>query len=477
MALPSFAGRRQLAVASGLLLFLSVAFEAFAAITVSPVDSRYFADGDSGRTWIPVGCNICFDRNANDSAAARRLYEGWMASFATNGGNYLRVWLSAPFLDVMPDEAYRFSAEAEENLKWLVSRAEVHGLRLKFTLENFRRLGPKSDADPEKGVISFKSTVYAPFAKRMREVFTSEKCADIYLAKARRIAELVGRSDALVAVELWNEINSVSEADLNVLGAWSERMLAEMKKLFPGKMTLQNVGSFSEDSGFAIYDWLGQLKGNDFMQAHRYFDPGADLDVARGPMDVLCADAVRELLDRRPGLPAVLAETGCVERHHASYSHLYRLDTQGMMLHDEIFAAFFAGSAGSGEPWHWDHQYISQHGLWWHFARFAKAVEGLDPAAEHFRPFRTESSRLRFWGLRGNRTTVIWLRDKRNTLLTEVECGRRPEPVAGEAFRAACFRRSRYDWYLPWTDASLTMTDCKMPTFTRSAVVRFATQK
>ena len=30
-------------------------------VDVSRVDSRYFANPD-GSTWIPVGCNICFDR-------------------------------------------------------------------------------------------------------------------------------------------------------------------------------------------------------------------------------------------------------------------------------------------------------------------------------------------------------------------------------------------------------------------------------
>ena len=32
-----------------------------AAIGISPVDPHYFAD-ENGKTWIPIGCNICFDR-------------------------------------------------------------------------------------------------------------------------------------------------------------------------------------------------------------------------------------------------------------------------------------------------------------------------------------------------------------------------------------------------------------------------------
>ena len=443
-----------------------------ASISVSLAEPRYFAD-DHGKVWIPVGCNICFDRNANPSSNARRLYDAWMTKFAENGGNFMRVWLSVPFVDVMPTRAQEFSDEATGNLKWMVARAEQLGIRIKFTFENFRRIGA-SDAYPARGIVSFRKPAYP--ARTMREMFTSDACFEAYRAKVRHVAEAVGASDALIAVELWNEINSLECGDLAVIGAWSERMLAELKRLFPGKMTLQNVGSFSETTGYEIYDWLAATKGNDYMQAHRYLDPGAPMDVCRAPMDVLCADAIRELHDRRADLPAVLAETGAVERNHATYSHLYALDKAGTLLHDEIFAPFFAGAAGCGQPWHWDHQYISQHDLWRHFRLFVRAVEGLDPIREHFRPFRTETHRVRIWGLRGAETTVLWLRDKRSTWLTEIERGQMPEEVCGEKL-PNCLRRTAYEWYLPWADRRLTTDSTDVPPFLRSAVVRFRTAR
>ena len=76
-------------------------FALLAAVAVSLCDPHYFAD-ENGRTWVPVGCNICFDRTARQSAEARQLYDGWMTKFAENGGNFMRVWLSVPFVDVMP---------------------------------------------------------------------------------------------------------------------------------------------------------------------------------------------------------------------------------------------------------------------------------------------------------------------------------------------------------------------------------------
>ena len=438
------------------------------AIAISPVDSRYFADG-GGKTWIPVGCNICFDRNAVSSAKTRERYGGWMARFAESGGNFMRVWLSTPFLDVMPDKAGEFSEEATENLKWLVGRAEDLGLKLKFTFENFRSLGPRDDADPEKGIVSFRKTAYVPHAKTMREVFTSPECFEIYLAKARHVAKAAGASNALIAVELWNEISSVAAFDARVVGEWSERMLAELKKLFPGKMTLQNLGSFSGPSSFLEYDWLAGLAGNDFMQMHRYLDPGAEQNVCRGPMDVLCADAIRELLDRRPDCPAILAETGAVKANHTGPSELYDRDVHGMLLHDELFAPFFAGSAGCGQPWHWDHQYIDGNDLWWHFSRFAEAVKGLDPATGHFRPFHTETRRLRIHGLRCEGETLLWCRDKANTWESELIRGEVPETISGEKIPFP----GAFECYLPWENRWMaTGKGDVLPDFSRSIVVR-----
>ena len=444
-------------------------------VDASPADPRYLATGD-GKTWLPIGCNICFDRLEKPSAEARALFDGWMTKFAANGGDFMRVWLSTPFVEVMPEKAGEFSAEATDNLKWLVARAEQLGIRLKFTFENFRRLAPeRKDRDPAKGIVSFTRPAYLPYAKTMREFFTSDECLRLYAARARHVAEAVGNSPALVAVEFWNEINSTG-ASLDVLAAWTDRMMPELQRLFPRQMVVQNLGSFSSPEGGRHYDWLAGIRGNGFLQAHRYLDLGGQLDVVRGPVDVFCADAIRELRDRRADLPVFLSEVGAVEPNHTGPSRFYALDKAGALLHDEIFAPFFAGSAGSGQPWHWDHQYIDGMNLWHHFARFATAVKGLDPAAERFAPFHTETARLRVWGLRGRQTTVCWCRDKRNGWHDEFVDGRAPETLSGEKlpFSSA----TGFDVYLPFEDRSAKAKAgrCVLPPFARSCVVRFPAQ-
>ena len=470
------AGMKKISACS-LLVSLLVGLSVHAAgrfVDVSKVDCRYFATAD-GSTWVPVGCNICFDRLEKPSAEARALFDGWMTKFAANGGDFMRVWLSCPFVEVMPDRAGEFSAEATDNLKWLVARAEKLGIRLKFTFENFRKVAPeRKDRDPAKGIVSFTRPVYAPYAKDIRGFFESEDCFRFYVARARHVAEAIGDSPAVIAMELWNEFTSTG-VPLPVLADWSARMMPEIIRLYPKQMVVQNLGSFSELNSFFNYDWLASVKGNAFLQAHRYQDLGAPMDIVHAPMDVLSADVIRELIDRRPDQPVFLSEVGAVESRHAGPSRFYAMDREGAFLHDEIFAPFFAGSAGCGQPWHWDHQYIDGNGLWHHFARFAKAIEGLDPAAEHFRPFRCETYRLRVYGLRGGKTTVLWCRDKRNGWQEEFVKKLPPETVEGE--RIPLKSDVGFDVYLPWENRSVKMPagGCKLPPFKRSCVVRFPT--
>jgi hypothetical protein len=70
---------------------------------------------------------------------------------------------------------------------------------------------------------------------------------------------------------------------------------------------------------------------------------------------------------------------------------LYAVDKDGSLLHDLLFAPFFAGAAGPGQAWHWDH-YIDKNDLWYHFARFNEAIKDIDPVQEKFIPVEIVSS-------------------------------------------------------------------------------------
>ncbi len=439
----------------------------------------HYLEDASGKTFLPVGLNLCFFRNSEQFSEAEVLekYRFWMEKFACNGGNFIRVWLGVPFFNVMPERVGVYQENALNHIRTIVKWGEELGIKIKFTLEHFRSIQPQKNVESYPGAADFTNPVYARAnggpCDTIEEFCTLPEARAAFLGKLRYLAASgVGDSPAVVAWELWNEINCL--APVAVYGPWSKGMLRELQQLFPRQLILQSLGSFSDAGIEAHYDLLAETEPNDLLQVHRYLDPGASMDICRGPMDLLCADAIRELHDRRNDKPAILAESGATEAHHRLYSHLYAFDQEGVLLHDLLFAPFFSGSAGSGQPWHWDHLYLERHDLFWQFAQFVRAVKSVDPIAEEFRPFHTETHQLRIYGLRGRRLLLLWCRDKSSNWSTEIEHDR-PAPVLQDC-RIPAFGGGSAESYSPWTEEVCNLTavgdEFRLPEFRRSLVVR-----
>lgn len=448
---------------------------------VSESNSRYFELTD-GTAFIPIGMNICFPRFIEDEDEILSYYRSYFTQLSENGGNFVRLWLGAPFFELEPDREGEFSPIALKRIQTIVDMATELGIRIKFTLEHFRRMEPTSrDIEMFSGAASFLKSVYhrdhGGSLTDMASYFSSDAGHKIFSRKLEFLAERFRDNPTVMAWELWNEVNTVG-ASMEHWMSWSELMLQKLKELFPRQLSVQSLGSFGALGNHQTYDWLCSLPGNDFNQAHRYLDPGAELDVCRGPMDILCADTIRELRDRNSDSPAMLAEGGAVEWKHCLKSHLYQSDKAGMLLHDVIFAPFFAGSAGSGQCWHWQ-WYVNHHNLWWHFGRFAKAIEGVDPRRENYQPYFRDSQRLRIFGLRGETHDLIWCRDKANTWESELDRGVAPELLRGLELNASSVcRRSiaSAEYYQPWENVSgaleVAENALRLPDFKRSIVLK-----
>ena len=451
------------------LALAGIAFAQVRNIDVSKECPHYFVDAN-GKAFIPIGVNlvrIAPGKNAAESERNVKEYERWLDEFAANGGNWMRIWLSGGQFEVMPETAGVFDPKADAVIRRVVSRCERLGIRIKMTLVHHRSFFAK---DSESAQPWANCTVYSPYVKWWKDFYLNDKCNEIFFARVEHLKSL-GLDDS-PAVACWEPCNEISaSAFVNDYAPWSDMVLVRLQTMFPRQMVTQNLGSYSGPTAFFKYQQMAGVNANSFMQIHRYLDPGAQFDVCRGPMDVMAAESIREMLELRPDRPAVLAETGAVEANHAGPSALYSIDRQGVLMHDLVFAPFFAGSAASGMLWHWD-CYIDRNHLWYHFGRFAKAIEGLDPIAEDFKPFRTETRRIRIYGLRGRKTTVVWCRDKDSDWRTEL--GQRIAPSIVHDERLP-FDKTDFTYYLPWENRTVTSKEPVLPDFKRSIVARFPT--
>jgi hypothetical protein len=438
--------------------FLATAAVAAAAtgtpfVRVSRRDPRYLELSD-GSPYIPVGLNLIAP------PGSLRTYESWLDQLAANHGNYIRIWASNPFWDVEHTRSGEYDEEKAGLIETALVLARRRGIRVKVTLEHFRSIGGGSQAWADKPLhhVSNGGT-----AESIADWFDGEGSRAQFRKKLDWYAGRFGSRPEVFAWELWNEVNAVRGGDSL---AWTEAMLPELHKRFPSNLCVQSLGSFDSARVRDAYRRHSTMPGNDLAQVHRYLDLGAQLDVCKGPVDVLAADAVRELASYGPGRPIVLAESGAVEPRHSGPFQLYGADKDGTLLHDILFAPFFAGAAGSGQCWHWD-SYVAKNDLWWHFGRFAEVVKGIDPVAERLEPSMLPHDRLRVYVLKGRRTTLAWCRDMRNDWRSELERKEAPETLTRVRIDGLPKRLRAYDpWTGKWSNG--------IPEFRRSLVLRSA---
>lgn len=469
------------AVLGGWLLAGALAAGAAAAeavyVRVSPRDVRYFELSDA-RPYIPIGLNLIAPDGPHASSESSGLarMQAWMNALAENGGNFFRVWLSSPFWDVEHERSGVYDEAKARRIDALLELAHRHGLRAKLTLEHFREM---SSAPRQRWANKpLHLTSQGGPATNMADFFSGAASRQQFRRKLAWFAERYGPRPAIFGWELWNEINAVAAAPEHWL-PWTEEMLAELHRLLPRHLAMQSLGSFDTARVRPLYRQVSLLPGNDVAQVHRYLDLGASLEVCGGPVDVLAADAVRELLSYQPKRPVILAESGAVEPRHTGPFKLYAKDKAGIILHDVLFAPFFAGAAGAGQIWHWD-AYVDRNSLWHHFGRFAEAVKGLDPPAEAFEPVELPHPRLRVYALQGRRTTLVWCRDSQNTWQTELEHGQPPERLEGLSLDLSGLprpvREGTATVYDPWNHRHLVAARdgarLRLPAFSRSVVVR-----
>lgn len=447
-------------------------------ITISRQNPNYFAYSD-GTPYIPIGINLINPSapyiNQPDSGFAE--FETWMKTLSQNGGNYIRVWLSNSFFDI-EETAGRYSEAKAARIDRFIEMARKYHLKIKLTFEHFRSITLEENPQAWATKFAYHRSKGGPLDS-VEQYITSPEGRQLFLNKVAYYKKRYGSDTLFFGWELWNEMNAMSVPRDSSFFAWNEKMLAEVKRAFPHNLVMQSLGSF--DAGYIkpTYERMMRLPGNEVAQVHRYLDLGAAYAVCHAPMDVICASAVQELRSYQTGKPVLLAETGAVEPHHAGPSRYYPRDTAGILLHDMLFAPFFSGSAGTGMSWHWE-SYVHKNNLWYHYGRFHKAIEGINPIEEHFSPSLIETDSVRVYILKGKRTTLVWLRDKSSNWQSELDNGIAAGTLSGIKLPArllAVKKHTTINVYDPWQNKWSTLkgsgTELPLPDFKRSLVLRF----
>ncbi len=447
-------------------------------IRISPSNPHYLEYQD-GTPYIPIGPNICWERFEKDEEKVLALYEQRFRILSENGGNYTRIWLSAPFFEVEHEIENDYDDRIRYRIDKILEYANKYDIKVKFCFENFRKL--TNQPAPFLTSVPFDKPIYSiennGSLTTMEEYFMSEKGKELFINKVNYFSEHYAQNSAVFGWELWNEINSVSVPNSPTCTFdWTKEMLTKVKSLFPNHLVMQSLGSFDNTRWIDMYNSYMNIQNNEIAQVHRYLDLGASWDICHSSMDTLASNTIAEIRQMVSDKPIILSEVGAVENNHSGPWNLYQTDTLGILLHDMLFAPFFSGAAGPGQSWHWDY-YIEKQNLWWHYQRFSEAIKNINPIKEHFNPFYLWKDDVRLYGLDGTTNTITWCRDARYSWHTELV-----EKVAPEERSITLpinqFGKASYSdiqLYNPWLNTWSKLdseNDSVRFHFTRSAILR-----
>jgi len=439
-------------------------------IKISTKNPEYF-ETTNGHPWVPIMINFLPPDGKPEKVF--KTIESYFKNFSENGGNAMRVWISASFLEIEDEKSGYYNPIKFERIDSLLQLAAKYRIKIKFTLQHIRTIGTNNSWSNSQ-VLAIENK--GPF-KNILEYINTTEGKKYYLNRARALSERYKNNGQIYGWELWNEMDAV---DYNDWLPFTCEILDSVKAMFPNQLVTQTLSSLHSEDAAQRYKKLFVLPQNDFISLHRYLDPGKkwnQYNKTTLPIDQLIYDAMKFAQSHVSNKPIIINEIGAVEANHAGPSHLYPLDTAGVLIHDMIFAPFFCGAAGCGSMWHWD-SYVMRQNLWYHYKRFENCIQGIDPVAERFISFTINKNGVRCYGLKGLAKTIIWCRDTSNNWNTELlqqipatsknNFSLSISEISNKNFTSAKI----YDpWKNVWTILKIKNGQVKFPTFLRSVIL------
>ncbi len=355
-------------------------------IKVSEKDKRYFKFTDN-TPYIPIGINMVYPMSylrsdgtefgitSNSDTLGIRCYEKWIKKFAKYGGNYLRIWLGHEYFNIDSDVAGVIKYEQFAKIDKIVELAKKYGIKLKFTIEQFRHIGDKTNLFTKKIRLTDGKTCLSA-----EEWLTAEVWQNHWKQKVKEYLKRYSNEPTVAVWELWNEMLCFDSTPEKIT-EWTANTVRFIKENAPNQLVTTSFGSLNSCSGEKWYNahFLDEL---DFLQIHRYLDQGEKEKLRRTEPFLNTTQAIKDISTNTR--PAILAETGAVNNNHSGPFRYYLSDDRGIIFADTVYPAFFACSAGCGQIWHWDDRYVSAKGLFKMYKPFAELVNNVNPELEEF---------------------------------------------------------------------------------------------
>jgi hypothetical protein len=337
---------------------------------LDPACLRY----DNGQPYLPIGHNVCWTSNGLGT------FESNFQQMGVVGENWTRVWMThfynCSILEWRSDySSYyqnlgRYSLQIAQRLDAMVEAAEQQGIGLQLVLQHHGQFSSTVNPNWDENPYNIANAAYGGFLSHPEDFFTDAQARKLTRNKYRYIIARWGYSPAILAWELWNEVQFTDGWSLNrdSVIAWHQEMADYIRSIDSHRHL---ITTSSNESGFAS---IWNHDTIDVVQVHHYGTPVIE------PFKTATLE-----LAQTYHKPVIIGEFGAgsvngmnSETSIPDLPEPYKTQMlEGLVLHNGIWSAFFA--KGSAHLWWWD-TYIEAYGMYDIFAPLAIYAEGEDLA-------------------------------------------------------------------------------------------------
>jgi hypothetical protein len=319
---------------------------------------------DDGSAYLPIGHNVAWDQ-AVYGIEAIAWWEQYFTAMAAVGENWTRIWMTHFYeghtLVWTTKELPEYwggvgwlSLQMAGKIDLMVELAEQNGIAIQLVFQHHGQFSTTVNSNWDKNPFNIVNRrADGGFLGNPEEFFTNAKAVRLTKYKYRYIVARWGYSDAILAWELWNEVqytDAWKNSRQSDVVKWHEEMSDYLSSIDP----FDHLITTSDDtSGF---DAIWNLPNIDLVQVHYY-----GLGTAG-----FIKQAV-SLLSRHEK-PVIMGEFGRFDDENVAEAAL--------VLHNGIWSAFHLKSGG--HFWWWD--YIHSHNLYDEFIPLTVYAEGEDLA-------------------------------------------------------------------------------------------------
>ncbi len=337
---------------------------------LDPACLRY----DNGSPYLPIGHNVCWSSNGLGTF----LYN--FQNMGAVGENWTRLWMThfsnCSILEWRSDySSYfqnlgRYSLQIAQRLDTLVETAEQQGIAIQLVLQHHGQFSSTVNPNWNENPYNIVNAAYGGFLSKPEDFFTHAAAKKLTKNKYRYIIARWGYSPAILAWELWNEVQFTDGWSRNRSSviAWHQEMADYIRSMDCHRHL---ITTSSSESGF---EPIWNHPTIDLVQVHHYGTP------VIGPFKTTTLELAQTYQK-----PVIFGEYGAgsvngmnSETNVSSLPEPYKTQMiEGLVLHNGIWSAFMA--KGGAHLWWWD-SYIEAYGMYEVFGPLAIFAEGEDLA-------------------------------------------------------------------------------------------------